>query len=278
MDLETDSLVKSTSGVGTAPKYVELVYEDTIPRYCQRETTLQLNQMCFDSNICQSMWNPLYSVLYVSIFIFEFLGVCLHQSCHTCIPISTGDELEHEVRVMWIYTINGSALLTILIDVVFLISIAHYRTENDLQSKLLVAFATIFINILIILSNSLALIDIAFQMIRSYRVFVVGQWIIVLILTSFIVSDSIVIFSRDLSFSSLFVWFFHFLEVFVYVWGAVVYFKLWVHYDITRQDVLAKPSEKLHIIYQVVLVLILALSLGICISASNSSSWQILGL
>ena len=154
----------------------ELPYDESLQRVILNEIYDILSTIYCKSNclFCFTIYNPIYSVLFVLLFIVISPAVVLHWLLIDYVPIRvTENDIERKFRSHGIYTATGCAILGMVYTFVDIIKEQSTSTSSSVLSLQLL-YLFIFSSVVVI--NLIALKAIADRLLMTIRAYIIAVW------------------------------------------------------------------------------------------------------
>jgi len=154
----------------------DLPYDESLHTVVLNEIYDLLRNIYCQSNClcCFTMYNPIYCMLFVVLFIIITPAVVLHWLLIDYVPIRVSEnDTERKFRSHGIYTATGCAVLSIAYTVVNII-VVHSNGENSSELSLQLLYLFVFSSVVII--NLIALKAIADRLLITIRVYIISVW------------------------------------------------------------------------------------------------------
>lgn len=150
-------------------------YDQAIFSFVVDEVHAMMQIMCCEVRLCTSLFNPVYSLLFMVLYILTLPGAVLHWMFMSCVPVRMREyPEEREFRSQGIYTAMGTALISLLFCISGLFSSDSIVAVNNQVA--------VVVNGCIILTAMTSLRAITDELPATMRVFAVSMWLIALAL------------------------------------------------------------------------------------------------
>jgi len=263
--VQEEAVPLSGSGSSLYANADEAFFGQNIFAYVGDEVHGMLQIAFCENRCCASFYNPLYSILYLLLYIFTIPGALFHWMLLEYIPVRKCEQPEiRELRSQGMYTAIGIAVISLPFA-----AIGLYLGDDIM---VLINEVALAVNLAIIVTNLIGLKVVADELHLSVRTFAVGAWIIDLFLIGLALVDTY----AYLTFSWLTVvsYVFRLLEIFVYTVIAFQCVQLWDMYGDKAEE-----HSGTDILFTVILAILFAgvvTAFVVAISISVENAWRIL--
>lgn len=135
---------------------------------------------------CNSFYNPIYVVLFVVLYVLTLPGAVLHWLVICYVPVRAYEDMdEREFRCQGIYTAIGTALLSMTYSA---IAVYRYSEAND-AALIAIHTVTVYVDVGLVLFCLIGLKGITDELGTTVRVFIIGAWVIDLVLVGLLLCD-----------------------------------------------------------------------------------------
>lgn len=213
---------------------------------------------------CFSWYNPIYVILFITIYLLTFPGAAVHWLLLPIVPVRKFENPEErELRSQGVYTAIGVAIWSLPFA-----ALGLYYGDSLMQ---LINKISLLVNSSIILFNLIGLKAMADELITSIRIFSVGAFVIVLFLIGLALFDVYEYFTSSWIFIVSYV--FRLIQIFVYTVIVMQCMQLWNMYE------QSKVKQCLDVGLSIMLVLLLlAIITGflVAIIIAEDKAWRIM--
>jgi hypothetical protein len=148
---------------------------------------------------CMNPWNPLYLFAFCGLFVLTLPGALLHWVVISYVPVrATEDTEEREFRCNGIYTAMGCALFGLPYSIVGVVAVTDTDGGAD-RMLLTVHTVSLYVYLCALLFCLGGLKGMAHQLHRSTRTFIVGAWLVDVLLIALLLCDAQLLSSQALS-------------------------------------------------------------------------------
>lgn len=193
---ESDRLIKSMEDLISESEesdcefaYVEArdaFFDQPLHSFVIDEVRSMLQILFCQTACCIHCYNPLYFSMFGIMFILTLPGALLHWMVISWVPVRVSEDMEErEIRCQGIYTAMGTALLNIPLNV---LALYHSSVINDPQ-LITILTLTIYVDVGIIVFCLAGLKAITDELPMTTRIFVIGAWLMDLVLITLLLCD-----------------------------------------------------------------------------------------
>ncbi len=196
-------------------------YDQTIFSFVKDEVHAMMQIMCCEIRSFTSFYNPVYAIIFAILYILTLPGAALHWLLLSCVPVRMREyPEEREFRSQGIYTAMGIALISLPF------CIAGLYLGDEVM--VMINQVAIVVNSCIVVVNMIGLRAITDELLVTTRVFIVGVWLIDLVMIGLTLFDvySFVTFS----WATLLEFILRVMEIFVYTIVGVQSIQFWDMY------------------------------------------------
>lgn len=165
-------------------EYVEprdAFFDQPLHKFVVDEVRSMLRIFFLQTPCCISWYNPIYVVLFCTLFVLTLPGALLHWLVICVVPVRVSEDLEErEFRCQGIYTAIGTATFSMLYSVIAV----YYSAEDGDQQMATIHTITLYVDVGIIAFCLIGLKGITDELGTTVRIFVLGAWVIDCVLVS----------------------------------------------------------------------------------------------
>lgn len=157
-------------------------FDQSLLSFVGDEVHAMLQLIFCEKRSCTTLWNPLYLLLFIFLFIITFPGALMHWLLIDFIPVRSREyPEERELRSQGTYLAIGIAFYCIPISIASAILSSHMVA--------VISGLSVLVSVTLICFMLIALKAIAEELHAAVRIFILGIWTITLILAGLLIFD-----------------------------------------------------------------------------------------